>query len=565
MKLADFFVTLGFKTDGAPELKQLENQLDELAKESAKLLAVFGSVTAAMGIMLRQATQTALGMQHFTATTGLSAQELKKWQYVAESAGVSSEGLADTIKSLQQARADIAMGRGNVAPWQLLGIAPGDNPFETLKQLRERIKDLDPAVARSITGQMGISEDVFAMLRLSNKEFEDLEQKFILNAKQQKTLSETGANWKQLGFQINAVKDRLAAELAPVLIPILKALQKLVGVGASFVDWLGKGSIAAQATKAAMIGLAVAVVAVTAALSALISAVGLFATVSSATKFLSLLKTFSALAPWLASATGWIGRLILGVRGLATALWGVATASAAAFWWAAVIAAVVLTVQDLWTGLKGGDSVFFNLAKNSRLFRVAIVSVMGVAIQFLDVIHQLSAIDFGKAWSKILDSVIDKFIKLKAIVTGVLGFVKKLFHPFAKKDVKEKTKEDEQDASVNEYDKSRSDEQDAPVKPAKRKEETFNITPMIKVAMAQLHPLSGIMAMLRKNPDPQQRLQEQALAPVTNSTRTNTIRQENNIDIQVQGGKDPYETGKRIANPLTNALSNAARQIPVPT
>jgi hypothetical protein len=462
MKLAEFFISLGFDTSGSPELKKLEQGLNELAGNAAKLLAMFGSVTAAMGVMLNQALKTSDGFRRFSAVTGLSTDELKKWQYAAKLAGVEAEEVASAIQTLQEARANIAMGTGNVAPWQLLGIAPSDNPFDTLRQLKERIKGLDPAIARSIAGQMGISEGVFAMLRLSNREFDELESKYQLTKQNQQNLTAVSRAWAELTFKLSAARDTIVAALVPAFTPLLRVLTNIIGLLGSFSAWLSKGTIGAKIMRVVLTLLAGAVVAVTVALTVLLGVIGL---VTAAIAALELVA--APILPIIAA----ISAIILIAVG--------------------AVAALILVIQDLWVAVQGGDSFF-----------VDVFTKIGGSIN--DAIQKL--LEFLGIWNTVKDAF--TWLHQKATGGTILS--------------------DDEIKKLDEVNR-------------KFREMRAGITV-----------------------DPAASLSSAALAPSTTNTNSSSVRQENKVDIHVEGGKDPYTTGQRISESLDKVLSNAARQIPVP-
>lgn len=466
MKLAEFFVALGFDINGAPELKELDRSLDKLAGNATKLLAIFGGMTAAMGIMLNKAMDSAAGFRRFEAVTGLSANTLRSWEYTARLAGVEGDELVSTLKSLQQARADIAMGVGNVAPWQLLGIAPSEDPFETLKQLRERIRELDPAIARSIVQQMGISEGVFAMLRLSNKEFDELQKKYQLTRGQQKQITEMTMAWTKLTFTLSAVKDRIIAELVPALVPLINGLQRIVNLFANFANWLSKGSPLAKAVRWGLIAVAGAIVAITIALTVLLGVIGLVTAAITALEIAA-----SPILPII----GAISAIILIVTGL--------------------IIALVLVVQDLWVALHGGDSILYNNL-------VVPFKEAGAALNQLIV----DLLKYLGIWESIKNGTTHLYMKATGMTT------------LSDKQLKEM---DEINRRFREWQAARL-------------------------------------------ADPGRALSDAALAPKPAAPGSSSVKQENNIDINVNGGRDPYETGRAIADPLKQALSDAAFQIPVP-
>lgn len=397
MKIADFFVGLGFDVDGTPELKELDKGLNKLAGNAAQLLAVFASMTAAMGIMLNQTLDLAQGFNLFEKSTGLSANELKRWQYVAGQIGVEGKEVEQSIKAIQQARADIMMGSGNVAPWQLLGISPDEDPFQVLRNIRERIKDLDPAVGRSILGQMGVGENMFAMLRLSNNEFDELEKKFQLTRENTENLNKTNREWAKFKFEISAVRDRIVAELIPALDPVIKLLRNVVKLMANFGEWLNKGGMAAKLVRVLMIGVAAAIVATTAALTALVGVIGLASVAVAALEI--------ATAP------------ILPVLWAASAVVLVAVGS---------IAALVLVIQDLWTSLQGGEGL---IVKVFTGIGASINQVIEDMLRFLGIFQQLqdaanwvySKLSGGNILSKDeearLDEINRKFREAKAALS----------------------------------------------------------------------------------------------------------------------------------------------------
>lgn len=464
MKLAEFFVVLGFDIQGAPELRKLESELNELTSQAAKLLAVFGSVTAGMTVMLNRSLDAADALRKFSAVTGLPVQELKGWELAMSRAGGEAADLVATIKALQQARTDIMMGTGNVAPWQLLGITPSQNPFDTLRKLKDRIKEMDPTIARSIVGQMGVSEDVFAMLRLSNREFDELEKKYVITKQQQGNLTNVSRAWAEFSFLLGSVRDKIVAELVPALIPLIKGLQKMVSLIANFAGWLAKNSAAAKATKVILIGLAGGIVLVTVALGALVSALGL--------------------------ATAYTVALQMAMSPLIPVIWGVIGAGLII---ATTLAAFVLVVQDLWVAIEGGDSVLAKLSDRFQTIKVLVLSILGPLIQLMRIMQ---------TW--------DKIEKIRSAGKAEGG----------------EAPESKSSAFLRSM---------------------FSTPEFLKVDIAKM-------------------LQDASLQPQTAASRSTSIRQENNIDINVSsGGNDPYQTGRAVADPLKQALSDAAYQIPVPT
>lgn len=325
MKLGEFFVALGFQLEGEQALDKVDMKLDDLASGAAKALAGVASLTAGMGLMLKQALETANGFRQFALATGLSSQELQRWQSLAEQAGIDAGELAQGVKTLQQATADIAMGRGNVAPWQLLGIAPSRNPFDTLRDIRRAIEGLDPAIARTVVSEMGLGEGMLNILRMSSDQFESLNRNFVRTQGQIDQLNKINSLWAQYAFQIKSVKDQLVAALVPVLQPVLRLMILVNEKMASFTQWLNKSSVGAKIVKGILVVLITAVVTLTAGLTALLAILG---AVAATMAFMEI-----AMGPW------------LGILTLITI----------------AVAALVLVMDDFITGAQGGKSAIGDL------------------------------------------------------------------------------------------------------------------------------------------------------------------------------------------------------------
>lgn len=274
MKLAEFFVSLGFEMDGEKSLDQLDEKLGHLAGNAGKALAMFGSLTAGMAVMLHQAMETANGFRRFGAITGLSSEELQKWQYIAGQAGVNAEDVTSSIVAMQKQAAEIARGGGNPNAWGMLGLSPSANPFETIAKLRESIKGLSPAIAHSLVENLGVGEGVFAMLEMTDQKFRQLEKDFIVSKEQTKGINQISSAWSEVVWQINAVKNQLVAALIPALRPVLDSLKVLLAKMAEFTQWLNKSTTGAKVMKGILVTLATVIVAITGGLTALLGIIG---------------------------------------------------------------------------------------------------------------------------------------------------------------------------------------------------------------------------------------------------------------------------------------------------
>lgn len=173
MKIGEFFVQLAVKAD-LSTVKEFAKSIGDIPIQAAGAILSISAIQYKLVQLTQQAIDTAVGLQTFTAETGLSAQELQKWQIAAEQANISAESVMSSVTALSRQMAEIRLGRGNISPFQMLGIGVNQDAFGVLMQLRERIKGMNPAMAVNLMSQMGISPEMIKLLQSSNKEFEKM-------------------------------------------------------------------------------------------------------------------------------------------------------------------------------------------------------------------------------------------------------------------------------------------------------------------------------------------------------------------------------------------------------
>ncbi len=224
MKIGELFVKLGFDVD-SKGLKDVDKGMNNARTGAIAMTVAVTGLTIAMKKMITTSLESAVVLKNFQIQTGLSREEFQKWRFVSEQNDVSGQELISTIKGIQQAQAAIRLGGGNIKPFQLLGISPTEDPFQVLEQLRGKIKNLDPAIASSVLGQMGIGDNFLNVLKNSNLEFGKLNKQFLLSRKEQDTLIQLNKSFKDLGFALRGIRNRFIALITPEIISFFKAVK----------------------------------------------------------------------------------------------------------------------------------------------------------------------------------------------------------------------------------------------------------------------------------------------------------------------------------------------------
>lgn len=310
MKIADFFIALGFDIKGAPEVEKTDQAVEKLNLSSLKLLAGVTALNAAFYAMIARGVEVGVTLQKFALTTGMSTTELQKWQLTAVRGNVAAKEMAQAIGVVQKARAAIAFGNAEAAaPWMLLGIDPRQDPFKVLEQLRQQVLKLDPAIARQKLSEMGFGEDMLFLMRQQNFGRSNMGRETIVNPEETQRLAALGGAWKEFLFILGQVGARFAAQFAEPLAAVLNQLTRGLTLVGKFVDWLDKGSAGANAFKYALLGILVVLGGLQVALPLL------------------MLGPFGAFL-------GAIMLIVVGLGGL------------------------ILLIQDFWVACRGGKSLF---------------------------------------------------------------------------------------------------------------------------------------------------------------------------------------------------------------
>ena len=248
MKLGEFFMALGFDVEDQ-KLTQFENKMTGLPTKFTIVAAAATAALFALDKFTEGSVRAATALQNFNNQTGRSIIDLQKWQGAAilSNAAISVDEVSSSIKALEQNIAQIKLGAGNAAPFQLLGLDPFGGAFSVLDQLRDKIKGKDRPMAVNLIQQLGLSPELINVLQLTRKEFDALSGTLIRSEKTTAMLVKLGQATRIAKERFSLWKDNLAAKMAPALIMIVKILElfansigNIIGGISDAVDWLDK-------------------------------------------------------------------------------------------------------------------------------------------------------------------------------------------------------------------------------------------------------------------------------------------------------------------------------------
>lgn len=322
--LGELFIELGVKAD-TQALKNVQSAVKGLRTNLLLVGAAFTGAIVGLDRFVNSSLKGVVALQNLNQQTGLSIEKLQRFQQAGQLANLSlnADQIAQSIGNVQRNLAEIRLGGGNLAPFQLLGISPlGKDAFQVIEELRGAIQGIDPAIATNLISQLGLSPEFINILRLSRKEFEALSQNTFLNKEQRRNIDELGTSITALKLNFKALKDQAVAKLAP-------SLNELVQ---KFFKWLKDNGDRIVNTMSSLAR----------GVAAFASAVG---------------NAFSLTGQFLENIIG----LENGIKILAVAF---AALSLSFSPFLLGLTAVILLLDDLAVYRRGGDSVFGDLVKS---------------------------------------------------------------------------------------------------------------------------------------------------------------------------------------------------------
>ncbi len=255
----EIFFKIGFDVKDE-KVKEVDHSIKGLIKSVTAFVGSVALITTALDRMANSLAKNNQEFINFNRQTGLSIAQMQK----LATAGMltdynfSPETAMQGIQALQSNLAQIRLGEGNIAPFQILGISPvGKDAYQVIEDIREAIKGIDDMTAVNLIQQMGLSPEFISLLRMTREEMNSLtDESLMLSPEERQSLQQYTMELRKVHMQFSVLKDK-------AIMPLIPALNKfLSGLGAIFEmfvkvenaliniwNWFGKfkGAIAALA------------------------------------------------------------------------------------------------------------------------------------------------------------------------------------------------------------------------------------------------------------------------------------------------------------------------------
>jgi hypothetical protein len=214
----------------------------KLRNEALAFLAVF---TAGVGI--KRFTQDTIGgaaqLGILSRNLGMSTRELQAWERASTRAGGSAGGIVEQLKEAQSESAKWKLGMADPSKIAAFGRFGGN--FEAFKSgnslllaraaIIHRLYQRDPAQARVVAGQLGISEDNFSLFRQGPQAIE----KLIEAQKKNSAITQREADQAlTLRNRFLDLRDTFTSTGTRIMLALMPAFDKLIGYFQRLANWI---------------------------------------------------------------------------------------------------------------------------------------------------------------------------------------------------------------------------------------------------------------------------------------------------------------------------------------
>lgn len=234
MKIDELFIALGVVAD-EKKARDFFNVLDTGRQIMLGLAATAVGTTLSIGAMFDKTMTAAVALSNFSAATGLSSQELQRWQHAGESMGLSVDEVTSSIAALNR-ELEIEKRTGGGALSSALGqILPGKtildfkNAFELLEGLREGIpgKGIPAQTLSNLLVQAGLSENMGKLIRMNRGQFAGAANAgTVFSDRDIAVMTRANAALKNLGQTISYIFGKALIDVTPVLTDLVGSLKK---------------------------------------------------------------------------------------------------------------------------------------------------------------------------------------------------------------------------------------------------------------------------------------------------------------------------------------------------
>jgi len=180
---------------------------------------------AAMTYLAKKSSDVGANLLRFSQLTGLSTDKLQELEQQAAASGISTDEVGNALKNLQETSTNLLLGQGDAHAWQLLGLAPGQDPIEQLKQLGRAMDSMSKPMFTTLAKSAGFSEDMQTFIR-EIKDLPPANKSFIFSEKEIKNLKTFDVFFNRSTNNFQLAMKKLGATFIPIVKPIMDVVDR---------------------------------------------------------------------------------------------------------------------------------------------------------------------------------------------------------------------------------------------------------------------------------------------------------------------------------------------------
>lgn len=365
----ELMIAVGIDTseidDADKETKKLAKSWGELGKQISDALGG-PLVQLAFGYMVHKVAELGTEIRNQAAQIGVTTDEIQRLRFASESAGMESEGLANSITKLGRKAADAARNGGDAAKlFRRLGIDLKDANGEVRPGI-DLFRDASDAIAR----MPNRTEQAAAAMAL----FEEEGGRMLpLLAQGSAGLDQLGSDFEELGGGLSGETiDSIAefnAQWARLKLSMLSFVSKIGAVLFPAFSWLG--SIVTK---------------VTSGFGRLVAGTKLVESAFVVLGALAVRSIYRIVAANAAFLVSWL------------AAWGP---------WIVIIAIVIAAIDDLWTAWTGGQSVIGDVIDSMFGLGTTQAVIQGIKDKWTELVEAIPQL--AESWNYVIDQLAAKW------------------------------------------------------------------------------------------------------------------------------------------------------------
>jgi hypothetical protein len=229
-------------------MERLQGAADKAGTAFAGLRASFGALAATAGVaslgrLVTGAIDAAANLADLSIKTGVSVEQLSRFNTVAKLSGTDMESIADTMKKLSNNAVDAATGNEQLAKiFKALGVDVRDASGQIIRaddlliKLAQSIDGLDPVLISKVMTELGgkSATNLLPFLTELNQRLDETKSK--ISTEFAAAAKEYQDNMVLLGSATGALGRAIANDLMPYMLRLTDALLQIKKDGGGIFD-----------------------------------------------------------------------------------------------------------------------------------------------------------------------------------------------------------------------------------------------------------------------------------------------------------------------------------------